>query len=291
MLRRMLHLESGSRLCSRFILIRPLGQGGMGEVWLARDSELDQEVVTKVVPADASAATIDLLRQECRNARRLSHPNIVRVFDFHQCDGVSFITMEHVDGDTIESLRGGATEAIVKALVTLSGALEHAHQIGVVHRDVKASNVLLDRAGQPRLMDFGIAGVLHPGEGDLLLEGGGSRYSMSPQQLAGVPPQPSDDIYGLGTLAYHLIVGHPPFWPNADEERIRQEAPEPIGPGRTVPARLQDLIGEMLAKSPAGRPADMALVREELHPRRSRFPAPGSARIRTTPPRASSGSG
>ncbi|MGB7489905.1 MAG: serine/threonine-protein kinase, partial [Thermoanaerobaculia bacterium] len=187
----MLHLESGTSLCSRFTLLRPLGRGGMGEVWLARDRQLDQEVVTKVVPTDASPATIELLRHECRNARRLSHPNIIRVFDFHQCDGVSFITMEHVDGGSIESLIGGAIEDIVKALVPLAEALDHAHQAGVVHRDVKASNILLDRTGQPRLMDFGIAGALHPGEGDLLLEGGGSRYSMSPQQLAGLPPQPS----------------------------------------------------------------------------------------------------
>lgn len=263
----------------------------MGEVWLARDSELEQEVVTKVVPTDASPATIELLRHECRNARRLSHPNIVRVFDFHQCDGVGFITMEHVDGDTIDSLRRGTIEEIVEALVSLCGALEHAHQVGVVHRDVKASNVLLDRAGQPRLMDFGIAGVLRPGEGDLLLEGGGSRYSASPQQLAGLTPQPSDDIYGLGTLAYHLISGHPPFWPNADEERIRQETPEPIDPSSTAPARLRDLIGEMLARSPADRPADMALVREELEKigeelsvTETRAPEIRSRSVRLSPP-------
>ena len=260
----MLQLEIGTSLCSRFTLLRPLGQGGMGEVWLARDSQLDQEVVTKVVPADASTAMIDLLRHECRNARRLSHPNIVRVFDFHQCDGVSFITMEHIDGDSIESLRGGAIEEIVEALVPLAGALDHAHQAGVVHRDIKASNVLLDRAGQPRLMDFGIAGVLHPGEGDLLVEGGGSRYSTSPQQLAGEPPQPSDDIYGLGTLAYHLISGHPPFWPDADEARIQQEVPEPLDTRRSVPARFQRLLSEMLAKSPADRPVNMVAVREAL---------------------------
>jgi len=260
----MLHLESGTTLCSRFTLLRPLGRGGMGEVWLARDRQLDQEVVTKVVPTDASPATIELLRHECRNARRLSHTNIIRVFDFHQCDGVSFITMEHVDGGSIESLIGGEIEDIVKALVPLAEALDHAHQAGVVHRDVKASNILLDRTGQPRLMDFGIAGALHPGEGDLLLEGGGSRYSMSPQQLAGELPQPADDIYGLGTLAYHLISGHPPFWPNVDEDRIRREVPPPIDSPRAVPSRLQGLVGEMLAKSPADRPADMVSVREAL---------------------------
>ena len=236
----------------------------MGEVWLALDRQLGQELVTKVVPADASPEMIDLLRHECRQARRLSHPNIVRVFDFHQCEGVSFITMEHVEGDTIESLRGAAVEKVVQALVPLAGALEHAHQAGVVHRDIKAANVLLDRAGQPRLMDFGIAGVLHPEEGDLLLEGGGSRYSVSPQQWMGEPSQASDDIYGLGALAYHLISGHPPFWPEASGERIRQEIPAPVDPERGVPPELQRLVAEMLEKSPADRPADMTMVRERL---------------------------
>ncbi|NHZ73461.1 MAG: protein kinase [Nitrospirae bacterium] len=260
----MLHLESGTSLCSRFTLIRLLGRGGMGEAWLAGDRQLDQEVVTKIVPTDASEATIELLRQECRNARRLSHPNIVRVFDFHQCDGVSFITMEYVDGRSIESLRGAAFETLVEALLPLAEALEHAHRAGVVHRDVKASNILLDRAGKPRLMDFGIAGVLHPDEGDLHLAGGGSRYSTSPQQLDGAPPQPADDIYGFGALAYHLVTGHPPFWPDVDEERIRAEEPEPIHPRKGVSPGVRDLIGSMLAKSPADRPADMTAVREAL---------------------------
>ncbi len=234
----MLPLESGQVLCSRFTLLRPLGRGGMGQVWLASDRQLDEEVVTKIVPADASSVTIELLRHECRNTRRLSHPNIVRVFDFHQCDGVSFITMEHVTGESIETLRGASIEDIVQTLAWLAGALDHAHQSGVVHRDVKADNVLLDRTGQPRLMDFGIAAVLDPGDGDLHLEGGGSRYSMSPQQAAGDPPQPSDDIYGLGTLAYHLISGHPPFWSEGDVERIQRDAPEPFDPRRGVPSTL-----------------------------------------------------
>ena len=263
----------------------------MGEVWLARDSELDQEVVTKVVPADASPEMIDLLRHECRQARRLAHPNIVRVFDFHQCEGVSFITMEHVEGDSIESLRGAAIEEIVQALIPLAGALGHAHQEGVVHRDIKASNVLLDRAGQPRLMDFGIAGVLSPGAGDLHLEGGGSRFSMSPQQLAGEPPQPSDDIYGLGTLAYHLISGRPPFWPDASEEQILHEAPEALDSQSSLPPRLQELLAGMLAKSPADRPADMASVEMKLHRieveselTETQAPEVRSATVRVIPP-------
>jgi len=287
----MSQLESGDTLCSRFALIRPLGRGGMGEVWLALDERLDQDVVAKIVPADASATTIELSRQECRNARRLSHPSIVRVFDFHQCDGVSFITMEHVEGDSIESLRGRSIGEIVQVLVPLAEALRHAHQAGVVHRDVKASNVLLDSAGKPRLMDFGIAGILQPGEGDLLLSGGGSKYSMSPQQLAGDPPQPADDIYGLGALAYHLVTGQPPFWPDAHEARIRGEEPAPIDSRRGGSPRLQALISAMLAKSTADRPADMVAVRKaleevaaELSITETRAPEVRPAGVRLTPP-------
>ncbi len=263
----------------------------MGEAWLARDRQLDQEVVTKIVPTDASEATIELLRQECRSARRLSHPNIVRVFDFHQCDGVSFISMEYVDGSSIESLRGATFETLVEALLPLAEALEHAHRAGVVHRDVKASNILLDQAGKPRLMDFGIAGILHPDEGDLHLAGGGSRYSTSPQQLDGAPPQPADDIYGLGALAYHLVTGHPPFWPDPDEERIRAEEPEPIHPRKGVSPGVRDLIGSMLAKSPADRPADMTAVREaleevgkELPITETQAPEIRTGAVRLTPP-------
>ena len=291
MLRRMFPLESGQVLCSRFTLLRPLGRGGMGQVWLASDRQLDEEVVTKIVPADASAVTIELLRHECRNTRRLSHPNIVRVFDFHQCDGVSFITMEHITGESIETLRGAPIEDIVQTLAWLAGALDHAHQAGVVHRDVKAGNVLLDRTGQPRLTDFGIAAVLDPGDGDLRLEGGGSRYSMSPQQAAGDPPQPSDDIYGLGTLAYHLISGHPPFWSEGDLERIQRDAPEPFDPQRGVPSTLQALVDQMLAESTADRPAHMAEVRRALEEinrglsaAETQAPQVRPAAVRLTPP-------
>lgn len=237
----MAELASGQTLASRFTLIRHLGSGGMGEAWLARDEDLGTEVVTKIVAPDATADEIALLRQECRSARRLAHPAIVRVFDFHQDARRAFITMEHVDGGDATQLRGRPAAEIVAALLPLVEALEYAHGEGVVHRDLKASNVLVDATGRPHLTDFGIAGVLRPDDGDLRLAGGGSRNHASPQQMAGQPPSPADDIYGLGAFLRDTL--------------------ELSGP---LPNSLRSLLDRMTAAIPAERPADMLEIRAAL---------------------------
>lgn len=237
----MAELASGQTLASRFTLMRHLGRGGMGDVWVARDDNLGSQVVTKIVPPGATGEQISLLRQECRNARRLSHPNIVRVHDFHQDPSAVFISMEYVDGGDISDLRGREPQKIIATLLPLVRALEYAHGEGVVHRDLKCSNVLLDRSGQPRLSDFGIAGVLDPESEDLLLSGGGSRKHASPQQLAGEPVSPADDIYGLGALLDDLL-----------------------GPSPFVPENLRSLVRAMLSPTVNDRPMDMKAVREVL---------------------------
>jgi len=237
----MAELESGQSLTSRFTLIRHLGRGGMGEVWLARDESLGARVVTKIIAPEATAEQISLLRQECRNARRLSHPNIVRVFDFHQDPSAVFISMEYVDGGDIAELRGQKPRQILATLLPLIEALEYAHGEGVVHRDLKSSNVLLDGSGRPRLSDFGIAGVLEPEAEDLLLAGGGSRSHASPQQMAGEPASPADDIYGLGALLTELL-----------------------GESTPLVAPLQALLQSMTAPAPEDRPAGMTEVRQAL---------------------------
>jgi len=213
----------------------------MGDVWLARDENLGAQVVTKMVAPDATAEQISLLRQECRNARRLSHPNIVRVFDFHRDPSATFITMEYVEGGTIDALRGQEPQKIIATLLPLVRALEYSHQQGVVHRDLKSSNVLLDRTGRPRLSDFGIAGVLEPDPEDLLLSGGGSRHHASPQQMAGEQASPADDVYGLGAVLAELLSSSSPL-------------PDP----------LRSLLQSMLAPAVEDRPSDMTAVREVL---------------------------
>ena len=213
----------------------------MGDVWLARDEELGSEVVTKIIPADATPEQISLLRQECRNARRLSHPNIVRVFDFHQDPAASFITMEHVEGGDLCELRGNSPKRIAQTLLPLIDALELAHLEGVIHRDLKCGNVLIDGAGRPRLSDFGIAGLATPGPLDLHVSGGGSGHHASPQQVAGEAPRVADDIYGLGVMLGDLL-----------------------GSSQTLPAGIGTLISSMTAPVAEDRPADLTQVRSAL---------------------------
>jgi tetratricopeptide (TPR) repeat protein len=280
---------SGETLDSRFTLLRRLGRGGMGEVWLVHDRELDEDVAAKVVPRRAGEELIALLRRECQNARRLAHPNIVRVFDFHRGDEHCFITMEPVEGEDLSTLRGAHPAEIVRVLLPVADALSHAHALGVVHRDLKAGNVLLDATGAPRVVDFGISAVL-AGDRGLEVSGGGSRHGMSPQQLDGRAPTPSDDIYALGALLYELITGRPPLWPDVTDERIRSAVPDPMLSPHGVPARLQALVSSMLAKSPRDRPRDMREVGSALAAILAEVERPGGARaadgkrVRLTPP-------
>lgn len=237
----MTQLSNGQSLATRFTLIRHLGRGGMGDVWLARDAELGSEVVTKIIPANATPEQISLLRQECRNARRLSHPYIVRVFDFHQDPQASFITMEYAAGGDLCELRGGSPKQIAQTLLPLVDALQYAHHEGVIHRDLKCSNVLIDQAGRPRLSDFGIAGLATPGPLDLQISGGGSGHHASPQQMAGEPPSPADDIYGLGIMLRDLL-----------------------GPDQALPEGIGQLISRMTAPAVEDRLDDLAQVRTAL---------------------------
>ena len=270
----MASLTPGQSLDQRFTLLHHLAVGGMAEVWLVRDEELGEEIVAKVLPPGASDELVSLLRRECLHARRLKHPHIVPVFDFRRGADFTYITMAHVDGGDIGSFRGHAPAEILQVIAPVVDALHHAHESGVVHRDVKVSNVLLDRNGRPMLADFGIAGLL---ETEDPVRAGGSRYGASPQQLAGEEPRPADDVYAVGVLLYELITGRPPLWPDATEERIRSEGPEPMRASHPIPAGLQKLVADMLAKSPAERPPTMAAVRREIDAIRSAPPAEAPA--------------
>ncbi len=281
-------LASGDRLTPRFSLIRPLGRTG-GRVWIVRDDDLDEEVVAKILPHDASEEAVALLLKECRQARRLIHPNIVRVFDFHRGEGCSFITMERVEGEDLTSLRGRSTAEIVEVMIPVADALAYAHGMGVVHRDLKATNVVRDRKGQPQLLDFGIAETLGDREG-AVLAGGGSRNNVSPQQLDGQEPRPADDLYAFGALLFDLITGGPLFGMDITDDDIRFSAPEAMRSSYPVPERLRSLVTSLLAKDPDGRPARMTDVVEELTNIRGALEAaptpraPDKTTLRVTPP-------
>jgi len=272
-------LSAGLTFSDRFTLVRRLGGGGMGEVWLAEDSELAEPVALKLLDPALSASTgfVDLLRQECSRARSLVHPNIVRVFDFHAADERFFVSMQYVGGNTLIASRGAAFQTIVHQVLMVCDALAYAHRAGVIHRDVKASNVLVDPNGVCYLTDFGLATVISPdgGADGGAPQGGGTLPSMSPQQLAGQPAAVADDVYSLGALLYELLSGAPLFHPDVTPEKIRAAKPAALAAdqtGQPMPESLSKLVLAMLAKSPEQRPAGIGAVRSVLEDVNADFP-------------------
>ncbi len=251
----------GQVLAARFVLVRPLGAGGTGQVWLAQDRDLGGHVVLKFL-APPFAAQPDLaaaLARESEQLKGLVHPHIVRVDGLYRDGSLSWIAMEYLAGGDLTQFRGRPAADILRFTVPVAEALAYAHAAGVVHRDVKAANVLVGMDGQPRLADFGMASV----DGSAGSSGLGSPYSISPQQAAGMAPAPADDVYAFGVLLYELLSGYPPFYPEIDASRRLSEPPPLLKSRYPVPDALSGLIERCLAKQPESRP-DMVRVAEEL---------------------------
>ena len=245
----------------------------MGEVWLTLDRELDIRIAVKLLHPHLAAAegTVAFMKNECRAARRLTHPHIVRVYDFHQQDDLAYISMEWIDGPTFDvwsSAPPADRLQPIRILLAVADALEDIHRQGLVHRDVKARNILMTSNDQPKLTDFGIAGLWRLQPGMLNIQSGGSRASMSPQQRKGLPPQPTDDIYAFGVLLQTCLTGgdptdRPAEQIGADETQAPDLAPVDPKPSINAPA-LQQLAAQMQAPAPEDRPVDMAGVKSAL---------------------------
>jgi len=164
------------------MLNRPLGRGGMSEAWLAKDLETGSEVVLKMAPASGDGIEPTLLQREFDLLRRLEHPNIVRGLDFVRDGDISVLALEHLSGGDARQLRESPLSGILDELVPLADALAHAHERGVIHRDIKAANLLLDSRGRAHLADFGIGDLHGPGS---IVVGGGSPTSSSPSNSPG----------------------------------------------------------------------------------------------------------
>jgi serine/threonine-protein kinase len=256
--------EPGLEILPGLTLLRPLGRGGMGEAWLARDAERGEDVVAKVLPATAPPERVALLRREARLVRKLKHPRIVPVYGFRSGERASAVTLRHMPGGDASRRRGAPPHEVVRLGRDVAEALEYLHGLGVVHRDVKPSNVLLDEEGRAHLADFGIAAVLSGDEEGVVLRGGGSRASMSPQQRAGAAAEPADDLYALGALLYELLSGQPPFPPEATGREILARVPPPLASPFPVPASLRTLVAALLERSPQARPSSATAVKEVL---------------------------
>lgn len=213
---------AGAQLFQRFTLQKVLGCGGMSVVWLGRDDRLNRLVALKLVPESAcfDPAACEDLKRETRRSLPLMHANIVRIFDFIADEGMAAIPMEYVDGVPLSCARVqkrskcfGVPE-VVPWITSLCDALAYAHEsVGVIHRGLRPANIMLNSRAHLKIADFGIANSLlgSMGRGSVCVPGETMHY-MSPQQMLGEDPSPSDDIYSLGATLYEMLSSKPPFY-------------------------------------------------------------------------------
>jgi tetratricopeptide (TPR) repeat protein len=241
-------LEQGIELAGRYTLVRKLGAGGAAETWLATDRLTRASVALKVLTSDSVAA--DAFHKEWQTSIRLMHAHIVRVFEYSDDADTPFYSLQYVDGPDLSVLSGAPLADILGPIALIADALRYAHAKGVVHRDIKASNVLLDHNGAPYLADFGVAATAGSAAS------GGSLIAASPESLAGVAPQPADDIFALGGLIYELVSGVSPWSSAATADDIANKTPAPLASadGSPVPPDIVSLVAAMLDKDAVARP-------------------------------------
>ncbi len=267
----------------RFTLVRQLGRGGMGVVWLARDERLREEVALKFLPPQLAGdpAALEDMRRETLKSRKLTHPHIVRIHDlFEGTEEPAFIAMEFIEGTPLSALKAQQAARLftwdyLRPLVKqLCDALEYAHGEKVVHRDLKPANVMLDARGRVKLADFGLAATAADSMSRVTRDQGvsGTPAYMSPQQLDGEAPRATDDIYALGATLYELLTSKPPFYTGDILSQVRNKDPKPLAERLTdlelsndIPADVSVLVMACLAKDPAQRPANVAAVLATLN--------------------------
>ena len=250
----------GAVLGGRYEILSPLGRGGMGAVYRARDRVLEEDVAVKVLRADVAGTEerARRFRSEIKLARRVSHWNVCRIHEYGEDGPLRFISMELVEGETLKDLlrRRGAlptAEAFAVAIQVAEG-LSAVHQAGVVHRDLKSANIMIDGGGRSRLMDFGIA--KHEADAGSAASGYvvGSPEYMSPEQARGVPVDARSDLYALGVVVFEAFTGEVPF--RADTPvgtlLLHLEASPPVE-SASIPPPLRPVLRRALAKEPSER--------------------------------------
>ncbi len=264
----------------QYHILEKIGEGGMGIVYKARDNRLNRDVAIKFLPQ--ATANVEEDRQrfilEAQAAAALNHPNITTIHAIEQSDETLFIVMEYIEGQELKSFipRPDDAESPDQGLKRLSltdfsriaaqiaEGLGVAHQQGIIHRDIKSANIMLQKNQRVKIMDFGLAKI----EGSLSITEKNSTMGtlafMSPEQLKGETLTPKTDIWSLGVVMYEMISGHLPFdeeYPQAAMYAILNEPPAPLSSFRPdIPSAINDLIMDCLQKDPANRPADLAAI-------------------------------
>jgi serine/threonine protein kinase len=279
----------------RYRIIEQLGVGGMAIVYKAIDIRLDRSVALKVIRAEnlAEAQFVERFEREAKALARLNHPNIVHINDFGELNGLPYLEMDYISGGTLDKLLGAMipwSEA-ARFLAPVAYALDYAHQQGVVHRDVKPSNILITQAGDPMITDFGIAKIMEMDRSTLVTLPGfgvGTPEYMSPEQVMGKTIDGRSDIYSLGIVLYEMYTGHPPY--RADTamavavKQVHDPIPRPRHDLLPLPGPAETAVMTALAKKPDERYPNMAVFAETLEKLGKKAPpAPSKATFTAIP--------
>jgi eukaryotic-like serine/threonine-protein kinase len=252
---------SEGTMVGHYRIISKIGAGGMGEVYLAEDSTLDRKVAIKFLPPHLCQDDDcrKRFKREAQAAAKLSHPNIIHVYEVSEYQGRPFFAMEHVEGRSLRDIEAEELDIdrIVGIAIQLCDGLQTAHAAGVIHRDIKPSNIIIDSSGRPRLLDFGLATVKG---GEQLTKTGstlGTVGYMSPEQIEGKTTDARSDLFSLGVVLYELIANKSPF--RRDDETatlkaILQDTPQPLARYNSeVSDDLQRIVSKLLEKDPVLR--------------------------------------
>ena len=261
-------IAEGTRL-GRYEIRRPIGSGGMGEVYMAQDLRLERTVALKILPEGVSADQQRMRRfeQEARAASALNHPNVTHIYEIEEADGYHFIAMEYIEGETLRQHMSASALRLQTALdiaQQVAAALSAAHAAGIIHRDIKPENVMVRRDGYVKVLDFGLAkltdrhdvmdteaptkALVNTGPGTVM---GTARY-MSPEQARGQEVDARTDLWSLGVVLYECVAGRPPFEGSTGSDLIAailSREPPPLARfARDAPETLEWIVTKALAK-------------------------------------------
>src|SRR5215469_233950 len=216
-----LEADQTGKTLGDFRLLRRLGRGGMGEVYVAEQSSLKRKVALKLLRADlaADANALKRFKAEAEAVARATHANIVQVYAIGETEGLHYMALEYVEGKNLREYleKKGTPEALVALSIMrqVAAALQRASELGIIHRDIKPENILVTKKGEVKVADFGLSRIFADNQQPLnLTQSGvtmGTPLYMSPEQVEGKPVDPRTDIYSFGVTCYHLLAGRPPF--------------------------------------------------------------------------------
>ena len=268
-------LRPGARFADRYEIKEILGAGGMGVVYRAFDRELQEPVAIKTLKPEAMAGgstSLERFKQEIRLARKIAHRNVVRTYDLGEQDGLYYLTMEYVEGTSLKQLIVSRGKLPVSVTLTvgkqLCRALEVAHAEGVIHRDIKPQNIVVEPSGFLKVMDFGIARLANPPKGKSLTEVGtsiGTPDYMSPEQLAGAELDARSDLYSAGVVLFECVTGRVPFEAETTwalvAKHLEEQPPDP----RKFNGDIPDVLAAVILKAMAKKPEDRFASASEMH--------------------------